>query len=90
MDINTKVQIPSSVFIQEVDNEVIILDTITEEYFSINEVGKDIWDLISKNQSLKAIKEELSLVYEIDENQLEVDIINFIKALNEKGLINID
>jgi hypothetical protein len=90
MDINTKVQIPSSVFIQEVDNEVIILDTITEEYFSINEVGKDIWDLISKNQSLKAIKEELSLVYEIDENQLEVDILNFIKALNEKGLINID
>jgi len=90
MDINTKVQIPSSVFIQEVDNEVIILDTITEEYFSINEVGKDIWDLISKNQSLKAIREELSLVYEIDENQLEVDILNFIKALNEKGLINID
>jgi hypothetical protein len=90
MDINTKVQIPSSVFIQEVDNEVIILDTITEEYFSINEVGKDIWDLISKNQSLKAIKEELSLVYEIDEKQLEVDILNFIKALNEKGLINID
>jgi len=90
MDINTKVQIPSSVFIQEVDNEVIILDTITEEYFSINEVGKDIWDLISKNLSLKAIKEELSLVYEIDENQLEVDILNFIKALNEKGLINID
>ena len=90
MDINTKVQIPSSVFIQEVDNEVIILDTITEEYFSINEVGKDIWDLISKNQSLKAIKEELLLVYEIDEKQLEVDILNFIKALNEKGLINID
>ena len=90
MDINIKVQIPSSVFIQEVDNEVIILDTITEEYFSINEVGKDIWDLISKNQSLKAIKEELSLVYEIDEKQLEVDILNFIKALNEKGLINID
>ena len=35
-----KYQIPQTVFIQEIDDEIILLDTITQEYFSLNEVGK--------------------------------------------------
>lgn len=40
-----KYQIPQTVFIQEIDDEIILLDTITQEYFSLNEVGKNIIDL---------------------------------------------
>jgi hypothetical protein len=29
-------------------------------------------------------------MYEVEESQLENDILNFIKALEEKGLIKID
>ena len=29
-----KYQIPQTVFIQEIDDEIILLDTITQEYFS--------------------------------------------------------
>ena len=85
-----KYQIPQTVFIQEIDDEVILLDTITQEYFSLNEVGKNIIDLISENLTKDEMVEELSNIYEVDRIQIEKDLINFAKLLEEKGLITID
>jgi hypothetical protein len=85
-----KYQIPQTVFIQEIDDEVILLDTTTQEYFSLNEVGKNIIDLISENLTKDQIVEELSNIYEVDKIQIEKDLTNFAKALEEKGLITID
>ena len=85
-----KYQIPQTVFIQEIDDEIILLDTITQEYFSLNEVGKNIIDLISENLTKDEMVEELSIIYEVDRIQIEKDLINFAKLLEEKGLITID
>lgn len=85
-----KYKIPQTVFIQEIDDEVILLDTTTQEYFSLNEVGKNIIDLISENLIKDEIVEELSNIYEVDKIQIEKDLTNFAKALEEKGLITID
>lgn len=82
-----KYQIPQTVFIQEIDDEVIVLDTETQEYFSLNEVGKDILDFISKNLSHDEIVKELCSMYEVDKLQIDSDLSNFIKALEEKQLI---
>ena len=68
-----KYQIPQTVFIQEIDDEVILLDTTTQEYFSLNEVGKNIIDLISENLTKDQIVEELSNIYEVDKIQIEKD-----------------
>jgi hypothetical protein len=85
-----KYQIPATVFIQEIDDEVILLDTESQEYFSLNGVGKNILDLISENLTHEEIVEELSQMYEADKPLIDSDLSNFIKALQEKGLINID
>lgn len=85
-----KYQIPQTVFIQEIDDEIILLDTTTQEYFSLNEVGKNIIDLISENLTKDEMVEELSNIYEVDKIQIEKDLINFAKLLEEKGLITID
>ena len=66
-----KYQIPQTVFIQEIDDEVILLDTTTQEYFSLNEVGKNIIDLISENLTKDEMVEELSNIYEVDKIQIE-------------------
>ena len=85
-----KYQIPQTVFIQEIDSEVILLDTQTQEYFSLNGVGKDIVELLSKNLSKDEIIEELSNIYEVDKPQIEKDLLNFLKKKKKKGLIVID
>ena len=66
------------------------MDSVTQEYFSINEIGKVIWSLIEEKKNLEEIKAEMLDMYEVPEEQIEKDLLNFIQALEQKGLIKID
>jgi hypothetical protein len=66
------------------------LDSETQEYFSINEIGKVIWSLIEEKKNLEEIKAEMLDMYEVPQEQIEKDLLNFIQALEQKGLIKID
>ena len=90
MNIKSKVILSNNVFAQEIDDETIILDAITQEYFSLNEIGKVIWSLLSENKNLEEIKVQMLEMYEVPEEQLEKDVLNFLQALAKKGLISID
>ncbi len=90
MNIKSKVILSNNVFAQEIDDETIILDAITQEYFSLNEIGKVIWSLLSQNKNLEEIKAQMLEMYEVPEEQLEKDLLNFLQALAKKGLISID
>ena len=90
MNINSKITLSKNVFAQEIDDETIILDSVTQEYFSINEIGKVIWSLIEEKKNLEEIKAEMLDMYEVPEEQIEKDLLNFIQALEQKGLIKID
>ena len=90
MNIKSKITLSKNVFAQEIDEETIILDSVTQEYFSINEIGKVIWSLIEEKKNLEEIKAEMLDMYEVPEEQIEIDLLNFIQALEQKGLIKID
>ena len=90
MNIKSKITLSKNVFAQEIDEETIILDSVTQEYFSINEIGKVIWSLIEEKKNLEEIKAEMLDMYEVPEEQIEKDLLNFIQALEQKRLIKID
>ena len=90
MNIKSKITLSKNVFAQEIDEETIILDSETQEYFSLNEIGKVIWSLLERNKQLEEIKAEMLDMYEVPEEQLEKDVLNFLQALEQKGLIKID
>ena len=90
MNIKSKITLSKNVFAQEIDDETIILDSVTQEYFSINEIGKVIWSLIEEKKNLAEIKAEMLDMYEVPEEQIEKDLLNFIQALAQKKLIKID
>ena len=90
MNIKSKITLSKNVFAQEIDEETIILDSETQEYFSINEIGKVIWSLIEEKKNLEEIKAEMLDMYEVPQEQIEKDLLNFIQALEQKRLIKID
>lgn len=90
MNIKSKVTLSKNVFAQEIDEETIILDSETQEYFSLNEIGKVIWSLLERNKQLEEIKAEMLDMYEVPADQIEKDLLNFIQALGAKRLISID
>lgn len=89
MTLNSKVLIAQRLFSQEVDNETIILDTESNEYFNLSGFGKVIWDMILEEKNLLEIHQELVEFTEIESEQLENDIISFIKSLEKLTLIEV-
>ncbi len=87
MNLNKKVTFADTVFAQEVDDEIVILDTISEEYFGLDEMAAVIWQDLSKSGSLQKVHDEMIEVYEVDAVQLEKDICHFVQELVDTELI---
>jgi len=87
MTLESKVIIPESVFLQEVDEETILLDANSEEYFSLNETGTIFYKLLKEEASLQDVIEILYDTFEISKEQLENDLLAFTTALQEKNLL---
>ncbi len=90
MNLNTKLSIPDTLFSQEVDDETIVLDTNTQEYFNFTGIGKVIWDMLIEENTLAEIYEELNEFMEVESKQLENDILTFVKSLNDSNLVVIE
>ena len=89
MTINSKVIIPDTVFLQEVDDETILLDINTQEYFSLDEMGTIFYKFLKEESDLTIIVEELSVHFAVSSQEIKNDLLVFIKSLEEKGLLEI-
>lgn len=89
MTLKENINIPDTVFAQEVDDEMVILDTISEEYFGLDEMAAVIWQHLSETGSLQQTHDAMSETYEVDPQQLEADICRFVQELVDAGLVTI-
>jgi hypothetical protein len=89
MRLDSKVKIAEDVFMQEIDDETILLDIKTEEYFSLNEIGKVFYEILSEKETLVDVLDELENCFEVPQVELQKDLFSFVKALEEKKLLTI-
>ena len=87
MTLDTNVEISPNVLLQEVDDETILLDIESEEYFSLNEIGTVFYELLQEHKNLAKVLQELQNYFDAPKEQLEKDLFAFVKALDEKKLI---
>ena len=89
MNLNKKVIFAETVFAQEVDGEMVLLDMESENYFGLDEVGTSIWQAMQEKETLKEVLELLLEQYEVEEEMLENDLSDFVRKLQESGLVKV-
>jgi len=89
MNLNTKVTFADTVFAQEVDGEMVLLDMNSENYFGLDAVGTDIWQAMQEKETLQEVLEVLLEQYEVEEDVLKKDLLNFVNKLQESGLVEV-
>ena len=72
---------------QEVNGEMVVLDLKREEYFSLNEVGTRVWQLLETDTSLQHAHAQLCEEYDVSPDELEGDLLALAGDLEEAGLI---
>jgi len=90
MNLNKKVTFADTVFAQEVDGEMVLLDMNSENYFGLDEVGTAIWQAMQEKENLKEVFEVLLEQYEVEEDILKKDLETFVEKLEESGLVKVE
>ncbi len=85
-----KVMVKDTVFAQEVDGEMVLLDMNSENYFGLDAVGTDIWQAIEKYEGdLQEVLSDLMEQYDVKEEILKKDLTAFVDKLVENGLVEV-
>ncbi len=90
MDMNSKVTFAETVFAQEVDGEMVLLDMNSENYFGLDVVGTDIWNAMQENETLDEVFKVLLMQYDVEDEVLKKDLITFVEKLKENGLLKVE
>jgi len=89
MNLNQKIIFSDTVFAQEVDGEMVLLDMESENYFGLDEVGTAIWQAIQEYGNLQDVFDILLEQYDVEEEVLEKDLSDFVEKLVESGLVEV-
>jgi len=89
MNLSQKIVFSDTVFAQEVDGEMVLLDMNSENYFGLDEVGTTIWQAMQEKEMLQEVYETMLDQYDVEPEILERDLLDFAHKLHESGLIEI-
>jgi len=90
LNINQKITFADTVFAQEVDGEMVLLDMNSENYFGLDEVGTAIWQAMQENGVLQEVYNTLLEQYDVEEEVLQKDLLDFVEKLVESGLVEVE
>jgi hypothetical protein len=72
---------------RKVGAEMVLLNTETEAYFTLNEVGVRIWELIDGKRAVGQIVQELLAEYDVTEAELRGDVDELLGEFAGQQLI---
>ncbi|MHC3994488.1 PqqD family protein [Thiomicrolovo sp. ZZH C-3] len=89
MDYSKRIAVADTVFSQMVDDEIVLLDMESENYFGLDSVATDIWKLLQDGKTFQETVDSLHNMYEVDLNVLKKDLETFVDTLINKKLAKI-
>ena len=72
---------------RKTDEKGIALNLQTEQYYTLNEVGVRMWELLQEKDSLAAVVAAIEAEYEVPRAKVETDLQTFLADLQADGLI---
>lgn len=75
------------VLAREFDGAMTMLNSHSEQYFSLDDVGTLMWDAIVQTQTLREAHARLMEQFDVGPEQLEGDLLVFGHELVEQGLL---
>ena len=90
MFLDKKYSISSSVILQTIDEESLLMDEETHLFYELNSTGAFFWEILQEYDVLSDAFSEIVECFDVSKEQLENDFSKFISDLIEQGVIEID
>ena len=80
----------SEVTWSEIEDECVLLHLSSGRYYTLNEVGRFLWESLDGKKSLSELHEGVIREYDVDEQVAKQDILEVIQDLLKEGLLQTD
>lgn len=87
---NLLIKARESTLVNHFDDGSVLLNLTTENYYSLNGVGKDMWETIIRLGNFKEALAVLLTQYEVNPERIESDLHGFIEELEAADLIIVE
>lgn len=84
-----RVIVLSDVLISQIAGESVILNTKSERYFGLDEMGTSMWQVLTSSNSIQVAYERLLAEYDVEADRLREDLSSLVQKLFENGLIEV-
>lgn len=84
------VKVSDNVLFQQINNECVLLNMESEQYFGLDDVGARIWEILSENGDTEKALATLQAEYDADEQTLRQDLSNLLSELESEKLITVE
>ena len=85
--LDSHLSFPAHISFTLVDGDAVLLNTHTNKYFALEEVGARFWTLLKGGKSLRDAYQILLNEYEVGPAELEQDLLELTQHLLENGLV---
>ena len=73
----------------DLGSEVAILGLRRNVYYSLDGVGKRVWELIQAPRTVSEILKDLLSQYDVDDARCREDLLSLLRTMEEQGLIDV-
>ena len=84
-----RVTMKRQVYAESLDDETILLELESGQFFSLDAVGSRLWDLLMEHRSTEAVAKAASEEYEVAPERLAADLEALVQQLAAHGLVDI-
>ena len=90
VELNHRVKPDSDVVITELEGkEAVLLNLATKMYYTLNETGLRIWQLLSSCGTLEEISERLQNEFDVSSKKAKGSVLNLIGELINEKLVKV-
>lgn len=80
---------PPHVLVRLLDQESVLLNLETEQYFGLDETGTRMWQLVTTSPNIDAAYQELLSEYDVQPEMLRENLTELLGHLVEHGLLRV-
>lgn len=73
-----------------VDREIVFLNQSTDSYVALDEVGRQIWDLLDRPRRVGELVDVLCSEFDGSREAITADVVAFLHELDGEGIVRID
>ena len=86
---DTTFQVRDDVITEEIEDELVILDLEGDVYFSLNEVGRVVWEEAADGKTFEEVVDAVCEQYEVERERAAEDAAAFLGEALDEGLMSV-